>query len=350
MDSVYFLGANTPQGFYSLFKELYNPYDKWEMYIIKGGPGTGKSTLMKQVAQKAAEKGIAVDRIPCSSDPNSLDGIIIPSLKIAMCDGTSPHIVEPVFPGVCEHLINLSECWDKNKLKDNASKIKLISMTNSSAHQKCLKYLKTAKLIDDELSRYIMPAVNHEKIKRFTERLTELKYDKAGESVQKTRFLSALTPIGININYDTFKNDCDKIIKIKDSHNISHIIIKSILKDFDRSIIKYNCPLEPESKTEHIIFTDIKLGIFTSNIYHPMKEKTYKTVSTDRFIDKDILNEHKSTIAFLNKTKSEMINEAILSLQTAKASHDILESYYIEAMDFDKVNNIKEKTINEIFN
>ena len=47
--SASFLGANTPKGFVSLFDELYNPYDNTDAYIIKGGPGTGKSTLMKSV-------------------------------------------------------------------------------------------------------------------------------------------------------------------------------------------------------------------------------------------------------------------------------------------------------------
>ena len=41
-----FLGANTPKGFVSLFDELYNPYTTKNAYIIKGGPGTGKSSFI----------------------------------------------------------------------------------------------------------------------------------------------------------------------------------------------------------------------------------------------------------------------------------------------------------------
>lgn len=347
--SSYFLGANTPYGFYSLFSELYNPYDEWKMYIIKGGPGTGKSTLMKAVAEEAEKRNISVNRIPCSSDPLSLDGVIIPTIKVSIADGTSPHVVEPIFPGVCEQIVNLSVCWDTNKLKEDSSKIKIISMTNSSAHKKCIKYMKTAKLINEEINKYIEPAINYEKIERYTERLKELDYDSKGECVAKNRFLSALTPLGIVIKYDTFINSCDKIITIKDNYNVSHYIIDFILNRYNKNVIKYNCPMNPEHKTEHLVFPDIGLGIFTSNTYHPMINKTYKTVNTDRFIDKDKIEKHKNSISFLKKTKMEMLKEAVVSLQAAKSAHDILESYYINAMDFDKVKKIKDNVIEDIF-
>ena len=51
----YFLGANSPAGFYSLYSELLSPETANAIYILKGGPGCGKSTLMRRVAQQAAQ-------------------------------------------------------------------------------------------------------------------------------------------------------------------------------------------------------------------------------------------------------------------------------------------------------
>ena len=45
----FFLGANTPQGFVSRFDQLADPTDGWREFVIKGGPGAGKSTLMKMI-------------------------------------------------------------------------------------------------------------------------------------------------------------------------------------------------------------------------------------------------------------------------------------------------------------
>ena len=88
----YFLGANSPTGFYSLYDQLLPPEQARAIYILKGGPGCGKSTLMRRVAAQAGEAGLAVERILCSGDPGSLDAVVIPELGVALVDGTAPHV------------------------------------------------------------------------------------------------------------------------------------------------------------------------------------------------------------------------------------------------------------------
>jgi len=87
----YFLGANSPAGFYSLYSELLPPETANAIYILKGGPGCGKSTLMRRVAQAMEEKGASVEYIACSGDPDSLDAVVFPALNTAIVDGTAPH-------------------------------------------------------------------------------------------------------------------------------------------------------------------------------------------------------------------------------------------------------------------
>ena len=52
----FFAGANSAEGFFSCFDSLYDP-EKDSFYILKGGPGTGKSTLMKRLSEKLYGKG-----------------------------------------------------------------------------------------------------------------------------------------------------------------------------------------------------------------------------------------------------------------------------------------------------
>jgi hypothetical protein len=89
----FFLGANTPQGFVSRFDQLSGPEDGWRLFVIKGGPGTGKSSLMKKVAQ--AFDNQALEFIHCSSDADSLDAVILPESRLSIADGTAPHAVMP---------------------------------------------------------------------------------------------------------------------------------------------------------------------------------------------------------------------------------------------------------------
>jgi hypothetical protein len=90
----YFLGGNTAEGFYSLYGG-FPPGAHAFVHILKGGPGTGKSTLLRAIAREADRRGMEVERVLCSGDPDSLDGVYLPALGLAWVDGTAPHVIEP---------------------------------------------------------------------------------------------------------------------------------------------------------------------------------------------------------------------------------------------------------------
>ena len=92
----YFLGANSPSGFYSLYDQLISPEEARAVYILKGGPGCGKSTLMRKIAARAEESGLETEYILCSGDPDSLDAVLLPELGVALVDGTAPQGVVPL--------------------------------------------------------------------------------------------------------------------------------------------------------------------------------------------------------------------------------------------------------------
>ena len=92
----YFLGANAPTGFYSLYDHLLPPEEARAIYILKGGPGCGKSTLMRRIGAWAEESGLETEYIICSGDPGSLDAVLLPKLGVAIVDGTAPHVVVPL--------------------------------------------------------------------------------------------------------------------------------------------------------------------------------------------------------------------------------------------------------------
>ena len=123
----YFLATNSCEGFYSEFDNSYLPDGEWRAYIIKCGPGTGKSSFMKRFADAAENKGERALRCPCSSDPDSLDAVILPDKKIVIMDGTAPHTVDPKFPGVCEKILNFGEFWVDNTYRLQIERYELMS-------------------------------------------------------------------------------------------------------------------------------------------------------------------------------------------------------------------------------
>ncbi len=92
----FFLGANSGSGFQNLFSEIMDPETAFDIMILKGGPGVGKNTFMREIGRTMEQAGADVEYLWCSGDPDSLDGVVIPALRCAVCDGTSPHGTAPL--------------------------------------------------------------------------------------------------------------------------------------------------------------------------------------------------------------------------------------------------------------
>jgi len=102
-----FAGGNTSKGFFSYYDYVL-PQEKAErIFILKGGPGVGKSTFMKKIAEGLCSEGCDMEYMHCSSDPGSLDGVVFPKKGVAIIDGTAPHIVDPKNPGAVDEIIHL---------------------------------------------------------------------------------------------------------------------------------------------------------------------------------------------------------------------------------------------------
>ena len=86
----FFLGANSAEGFYGLYDQLLDTR-LYDLIILKGTPGCGKSTFMRRAAAALEERGLESVYIHCSGDPDSLDGVIFPAIGTAIVDGTAPH-------------------------------------------------------------------------------------------------------------------------------------------------------------------------------------------------------------------------------------------------------------------
>lgn len=348
-----FLGANTPEGFVSFFDELYNPYRDTEVYIIKGGPGTGKSTFMKRVADCAVRKGLVTERVCCSSDPCSLDAVIIPERGISICDGTAPHVAEPRFPGACENILNLGQFWDSDKLKKRADEIRGLFFENSLWHRRSSGYLAAAGRIDAEIQKITAAHIRTEKVDSFCKRFVyrELKNgDKKEPGEKKRRFLSALTPKGNLFLCDTVKALCPRVIGIDDREGFaSSLITESIGEGAVRNgcgVIYCHCPMRPGT-SEHLLIPEKGLALVRVNGVAGETECD-RIIHASRFTDESF-REVRSIIRFNGRIKQELINESIRCLKRAKKVHDSLEEIYADAMDFESLNQFCDEFIKGLF-
>ena len=92
----FFVGANSGEGFQNLFTEIIDMEDTYDFMVLKGGPGVGKNTFMREIGRTMEQAGTKVEYLWCSGDPDSLDGVVPPELNCAIADGTSPHAAAPL--------------------------------------------------------------------------------------------------------------------------------------------------------------------------------------------------------------------------------------------------------------
>ena len=349
----FFLGANTPKGFVSLFDELYNPYKTSGAYIIKGGPGTGKSTFMKKIADELEKRGVSVERVHCASDPKSLDGIIAPDIDFSVADGTSPHVIEPRFPGVAENIINAGQFWDENTLRQNRDNIIRLSLENSLCHRRSSGYLSAAGSIDTQTKALVNRFVRTEKIDSFVSRFAarELKKNPAKEPGRRyRRFLSAITPDGIVIYESSVRALAHRIIALEDKYTVASGLITqkigdiAVRKGYD--VIFCSCPLDP-SGCEHIIIPAVGIAFITVKKEHPFTLPADRVIHCDRFMREEI-TEHRQTLKLNLKLKNLLVGESVQLLKEARRIHDLLEKEYVKAMDFDALEEYTAEFINKI--
>ncbi len=335
-----FLGANTPKGFVSLFDELYNPYTTKNAYIIKGGPGSGKSTFMKKLGTALHLKGLDTGWIYCSSDPKSLDALYCDEIGFSIADGTSPHVLEPKFPGCGENIINTGEFWNEDILKEKAEDIRTLTLENSLFHRKSAAYLAAAGNIDSEMRTLLNPFINEDKINSFAVRFSmrETPKKKSSPPGRKRRmFLSAITPAGRIFLDETVHTLCTRVIGIEDEYSAVSGLLCERIGDYavknGYDVIFCNCPLRPK-ECEHLIIPEIGLCIMTVKSEHKTEIPCDRLIHSGRFLHEGAKN-NRSLLRFDSKLCSLLVDESINKLREAKGVHDELEKIYVGAMDFD---------------
>ncbi len=329
-----FLGVNCESGFYSLYQEFVDR--RAHVFVIKGGPGTGKSTLMRQLAAQACDKGLDVELLHCSSDPDSLDAVYLVQTNTCILDGTPPHVIEPPYPGAVGQLIDLYPFWDNNILEENTAQIKQINRRISTLYSRIYLYLGAAGRLQRDLTGIGSTLLNRAKLRGYTERLCA-RYirQRIGNPTEEKRFFTAFTPQGVTFYPPQGKN-IEKQLVLEDEYGLMSRMLEAVrlraIKANHHVISGYS-PLIPDQLT-HLILPDAGLMLCLSNSIHKMEAQPYCRIHISRFLDTVAEAQHKEKLGFLRRSRDEILKEACELLASCHEEHDRLEDFYKAAVDY----------------
>ncbi|MEG6523297.1 PRK06851 family protein [Desulfotomaculum sp. 1211_IL3151] len=360
-----FPGGNTSRGFFSYYDYLIKP-DATRILVLKGGPGVGKSTFMRYIGEQMLDKGYDVEYHCCSSDNGSLDGVCIPSIGVALLDGTAPHVVDPKNPGAVDEVINLGEYWNEANIRKNKDLIIKANTRVGRLFKIAYHQLNEAKAIKDELDSYYAEAINmggvngmiHSIAEDILEDLVkEKKMQFEKEAFARHLFGTAITPKGQDHYLETILDGIKKLYFITgDAHTIGSQVVGTIAQAMHMHGLNtevYHCAFEPTA-VDLVVVPELKIAVLKDIPGIDLKLqgipglKKVKIKDLNQHLKQDVLVAYEREIKCANERLHSAIGRAISYIAAAKAEHDVLEQFYIPTMDFDAISAKRDETLARI--
>ena len=319
----YLASANTGQGFVNYFEYILDKTKPSFLYILKGGPGTGKSTMLKKIAEYFYENGEPIEYFYCSSDASSLDGIRLTAHNIAIVDGTAPHTTEASLPSVNEKIINLGECINDD-IVQHKTVLNQLKNQKQNLYNSVYKYLAIAQ--ESMLCALESCPIDLSYSQNILKKLDLKPFDKTG------------TVRHLFINFWGTKN-------------------KSTLaktNNFEKTFYLDDNILSINENMQALSGKFIKLGydvVMFHNILHPNFASALFLPQLNIFINSREKNNATSPSATIHfATSAEYQRLVCKTLVQTKAVHKEIEKYYIDNIDFDELTRITARIIGNIEN
>lgn len=341
----FFAAANSREGFVSYFDDIFGENIE-RLYILIGGPGCGKSTLLKKIAAISEDKGFVTEHIHCSSSPSSLDGVIIHDKKIAVIDGTPPHMYTPKIPGAREIYVDLGLAWNKDVLCTKRNEIQNLCSLKSSRYKRAYIYIAAANLIKNqsyELAKsYVLSEKLSKSVTRTYEKLClEIHKEKQKPEIRLSRAVSGMG----NLYFDSFCNMAKEKVLVDDIYGIGFLYLEKLFRLADENgnsvIVSYD-PEDP-ARIDGIYFKECNTA------FSVFAKGAEKVINCSRFVDKNGVNCIKEKYSFAKKASADLMGEAYSALKDAADFHDKTEEIYKSATDFSVTEKISENLCADIF-
>lgn len=350
--TAHFAAANTTKGFKNYFERIFSPNKLDKIFILKGGPGTGKSSFMRIISNHAQTLGYHVEEFFCSSDPRSLDGVIIQELNFAILDGTSPHTAEPTYPGVVESIIYTGAFWNHETLCKEKKRIISLIQEKKKHFKRAYQFLNAYGEIQQEIRRIGEDAVLTEKLNAFASRLSSRIPSSNKTNEEIVRIQSAIHAGGIQ-KLDTFERLSDRVYVIEDNLFSGYLLLQKLLlsaKMKGQQIIQSpSCIFPTETEALYLPEESTCFIMGERNYETEFPGKSYHYINMARFLDKEQIRLNRQKIRFGKRCAEMLLDGATDSFSEASSVHFKLENIYVKAMDFDKFSQMTEGFIQSQF-
>lgn len=333
----YFLGSNTAYGFRGKYEDELR--DKSKVILLKGGPGTGKSSLLKRLYGEARGRGMDSELWYCSGDPASLDGVYIKELDAAIVDATAPHASGADLPKMKDYIFDLAQSLSQEKLAPHRAEIEALLKCKKRHFTRIYQHLKSALCHMQNQFELEGEGMKETDIRSYA---AGLAYNlKEGTPAGKPRirrlFTSVISPDGESEYFDHLRGK--RIYKATGGLRATAIFFDELSKLLPSATLICNSLddgiVDGIVVGQQAVVKDV--GHFGQNVFEELDLSIY-----ERFEDDDEIEAENAAM------RSE-IGAAKIELNKARELHLAAETYFVGAMDFANNDRMYEQIVKLLF-
>ncbi|MBP3436611.1 MAG: hypothetical protein J6K61_01730 [Clostridia bacterium] len=330
----YFISSNSQNGFCGFFESVFSPHLLDKLYIIHGGSGTGKSSMMRKIKSELSGD-VLKQEIYCSSDGESLDGVLFHKngRTVGIVDGTPPHARISILPGLRDEEWNFAHYLEKEGLKKEEADILRLQGQKKEAYRCAYASLSP------------MGACHQEALKRYGQRFL---FEKATASVKRIlkkyshtasadyethfRFIRAFSMRGEFLLKNWWPEGSTFITVAGNEYSAELYLcaLRSQAIAYQLPFVALLSPLSEEN-LDGIYFPSLS-AIFIKEAYAPPLSPL-QSINTLRFLEKT-KGEEKARMRRLTQIEAALKESAVSSLLEAGKLHFTLEQLHAKNMNF----------------
>ncbi len=347
-ENKYFAAANSGDGFRSYYKYIFDSNELDSLIIVKGGSGTGKSSFLRKLASRGEEQKYSAEYFYCSSDPTSLDGVILKNQngrRIAALDGTAPHLRDTELPGCCDFIHNTGAYWNPEILRSKRAEITELIRQKQLAFSRAYEYLSAAAKLNSVGDSISANHINTEKMSAAIKRI--LNRAKNGNGGVEYRLLDSFGMNGY-VKFDTFAKETDTVYRVIGQGArkfISGVKQEAATKNLKAVLSPYHLDT---NELSGILLPEISTAFIYEDRGYSASDNEH-TINMERFV-RGISKEQNAEYRRASRLKNESLALAEHEFEKIKSLHFKLENIYSSTMDFDRKTKAENELISKTLN